>query len=164
MASTHPPAPETRAAFLQRYEAGPALLRAAWEAVPPAAGDWRPGPGRWTAREVVIHCADSEAYGAVRIRLLLTAPEPLIVGYDETVWATAFDYAGADPELALILVAALREHTVRTLRRLPDSAWGRAGRHTDSGAYTDSDWLRIYAEHLEVHAAQIRRNLAAWKP
>jgi len=38
MASTHPPAPETRAAFLQRYEAGPALLRAAWEAVPPAGG------------------------------------------------------------------------------------------------------------------------------
>ncbi len=162
MATIPPPAAAFRADCLQRYEAGPALLRQAWAEVPPAARDWRPGPGRWSAREVVLHCADSETVSAVRIRLLLTAPEPLIVGYDETLWASTFDYAGADPELALALVAAVREHTVRTLRRLPDSAWGRAGRHTDSGVYGDSDWLRIYAGHLELHAAQIRRNLAAW--
>jgi len=163
MASTRPPAPEFREGCLQRYEAGPGLLRQAWAAMPPEARDWRPGPGRWSAREVVIHCADSETVSAARIRMLLTAPEPLIVGYDENVWAGTFDYSGADPELALALVANLREHTARTLRRLPDSAWGRAGRHTESGAYADSDWLRIYAEHLEIHAAQIRRNLAAWE-
>jgi hypothetical protein len=37
------------------------------------------------------------------------------------------------------------------------------GRHTQSGPYGTDDWLRIYAGHLEVHSAQIRRNLAAWK-
>jgi hypothetical protein len=49
------------------------------------------------------------------------------------------------------------------LSRLPDQAWGRVGRHTQSGPYGTDDWLRIYAGHLEVHSAQIRRNLAAWK-
>jgi hypothetical protein len=57
----------------------------------------------------------------------------------------------------------VRAHTLATLERVPDSAWGRVGRHSHSGPYGTDDWLRSYGEHLEVHAAQIRRNLAAWK-
>jgi hypothetical protein len=49
------------------------------------------------------------------------------------------------------------------LERLPDEAWGRLGRHTHSGPYGTDDWLRSYGEHLEIHAAQIQRNLAAWQ-
>jgi hypothetical protein len=37
------------------------------------------------------------------------------------------------------------------------------GRHTASGPYAAEDWLRIYAAHLEDHAAQIDANVAAWK-
>jgi hypothetical protein len=37
------------------------------------------------------------------------------------------------------------------------------GRHSQSGPYSTDDWLRIYAEHLEAHAAQIGRNLLAWQ-
>lgn len=152
-----------RSACLDRYAAGPALLRAAWAEVPAEARRWRPAEGRWSAHEVVVHCADSESYGSIRIRLLLAEPEPLIVGYDENVWARLFDYHGADPEEALDLVARVRARTAATLRALPGSAWGRVGRHSHSGPYGTDDWLRIYAEHLEVHAAQIRRNLAAWR-
>lgn len=155
--------PAERHAFLDRYEAGPALLRAAWAEVPPEARRWRPGEGRWSAHEVVVHCGDSETYGATRIRLLLAEAEPLIVGYDENAWARAFDYHACDPELAFRALEAVRANTAALLRRLPDAAWGRVGRHSHSGAYADADWLRIYAEHLEVHAAQIRRNLEAWE-
>ena len=151
-----------RNAFLDRYAAGPTLLRAAWESVPAEARQWRPAEGKWSAHEVVVHCADSETYGSIRIRLLLAEPEPLIVGYDENEWARRFDYHGADPGEALELVARVRARTVSMLRKLPADAWGRVGRHSHSGAYGTDDWLRIYAEHLEIHAAQIRRNLAAW--
>jgi hypothetical protein len=152
-----------RDAFLKRYEAGPALLRAAWNELPAAARPWRPGPGKWSAHEVVVHCADSEAYGHTRIRLVLAEKRPLIVGYDENVWAQAFDYHAHDPELALRTIEVVRANTAACLRRLPDTAFGRVGEHTESGVYSDADWFRIYAEHLEVHARQIRRNLAAWK-
>jgi hypothetical protein len=111
---------------------------------------------------VVVHCSDSETYAAIRIRLLMAEAEPLIVGYDENVWAQRFDYHASDPELALGLVETVRAHTMATLSRLPDEAWGRMGRHTHSGPYGTDDWLRSYAEHLEVHARQIQRNLAAW--
>ena len=152
-----------RNAYLDRYGAGPGLLRDAWAELPAEARKWRPAEGKWSAHEVVVHCADSESYGSIRIRLLLAEPDPLIVGYDENVWAVCFDYHGADPEQALELVAQVRVRTLSTLRALPGSAWGKVGRHSHSGAYGTDDWLRIYAEHLEVHAAQIRRNLAAWK-
>jgi hypothetical protein len=161
-ASAAPLTAEQRRAFLDRFEAGPELLRQAWGELPAEARQWRPGEGKWSAHEVVVHCADSEVYGHTRIRLVLAEPEPLIVGYDENLWARTFDYHGHDPELAFLTIAAVRANTVACLRRLPDAAFNKAGRHSESGLYTDADWFRIYAEHLEVHAAQIRRNLAAW--
>jgi hypothetical protein len=153
----------TRESFLRRYAEGPLLLRNAWEAVPSHARAWQPGEGEWSAHEVVVHCADSETYAAIRIRLLLAEPEPLIVGYDENLWARQLDYHASDPELALRLVETVRAHTSAMLLGLPEGAWGRMGRHSHSGPYGTDDWLRIYAEHLAVHATQIRRNLAAWK-
>ncbi|WP_285575738.1 DinB family protein [Geothrix limicola] len=153
----------TRKTFLRRYAEGPALLRRAWAEVPAEARTWRPAAGKWSAHEVVVHCADSETYSAIRIRLLLAEPEPLIVGYDENAWAQRFDYHASDPELAIHLVETVRAHTSALLERLPEEAWGRMGRHTQSGAYGTDDWLRSYGEHLEIHAAQIQRNLAAWR-
>jgi hypothetical protein len=153
----------TRESHLRRYAEGTLLLRRAWAEVPAEARTWRPGEGRWSAHEVLIHCADSETYAAIRIRLLLTDPEPFIVGYDETRWAQRFDYHASDPDLALELVEAARRHTSEMLARLPEEAWGRTGRHSQSGPYGTDDWLRSYAEHLEIHAAQIRRNLVAWQ-
>ncbi len=152
-----------RNAFLQRYEVGPALLRGAWSSIPREARQWRPAPGKWSAHEVVVHCADSEAYAHTRIRLLLAEPKPLIVGYDESQWARTFDYHAHDPDLALRTVEAVRANTFACLRRLPETVFGKIGQHTESGIYTDSDWFRSYAEHLEVHSLQIERNLAAWR-
>lgn len=158
-----PLTPSERAGFLDRFEAGPTLLRQAWAEVPPEARQWRPAEGKWSAHEVIVHCADSEAYGHTRIRLVLAEAEPLIVGYDENVWARTFDYHAHDVELAFHTIGAVRANTAACLRRLPESAFNKVGRHTHSGTYTDGDWFKIYAEHLEVHAAQIRRNLAAWE-
>lgn len=151
-----------RQAFLARYAAGPAQLRAAWNAVPAQARQWRPAPDKWSAHEVVVHCADSESHSHSRIRLLLADPAPLIVGYDENAWARTFDYHAHDPELALRTVDAVRANTEACLRRLPDSAFGKTGRHTQSGVYTDADWFLTYAEHLKIHARQIWRNIEAW--
>jgi hypothetical protein len=132
-----------RKSFLRRYAEGPALLRRAWGELPAEARVWRPGEGMWSAHEVVVHCADSETYAAIRIRLLLAEAEPLIVGYDESVWARRFDYHASDPALSLKLVETVRAHTSAMLSRLPDQAWGRVGRHTQSGPYGTDDWLRI---------------------
>ena len=149
--------------LIRRYAEGPAQLRAALSRVPAEALTWRPGPGKWSAHEVIVHCADSETNAYLRIRYLAAEKEPLIVGYDQTVWAQAFDYHAHPLREALATVEAVRANTVPLLRRLPEAAWSREGRHTESGRYTAEDWLSIYAEHLEKHSRQIERNLEAWQ-
>ncbi len=130
--------------------------------VPDEALKWRPAPGQWSAHEIVCHCADSETNAAARIRYLVGEKDALILGYDQDAWAVTFDYHSHPLEPALTLVEAIRVNTGALIHRLPDEAWQRAGRHTESGPYTAADWLRIYAEHLEGHARQIEANLVAW--
>jgi hypothetical protein len=155
--------PADREQLIRRYGEGPARLRAALATVPGPALQWRPAPGEWSAHEVVCHCADSETNAYARIRYLVAEPEPVVVGYDEAQWAVTLDYHAQPLEPALATVDAVRAGTLALLRRLPEAAWARVGRHTESGRYGAEDWLRIYAAHLEDHAAQIEANVAAWK-
>jgi hypothetical protein len=152
-----------RERLIHQYADGPARLEAALAAVPAEARQWRPTPREWSAHEVVCHCADSETNAAARIRYLVCEPEPVVLGYDESAWAVTLDYHGQPLEPALATVRAVRASTALLIRRLPEAAWAREGRHTDSGRYTAEDWLRIYADHLETHARQIEANLAAWQ-
>ena len=151
-----------RDALIRRYGEGPARLRAALAAVPGKALQWRPKAGEWSAHEVVCHCADSETNAYARIRYLTAEPEPLVLAYNEAQWAVALDYHSHPLDLALATVDAVRANTLALLRRLPEAAWRRMGRHTGSGPYGAEDWLRIYAVHLDDHAAQIDANVAAW--
>jgi hypothetical protein len=155
---------DERDELFTRYDAGPALLREAWRTVPEQARQWRPGPGKWSAHEVVVHCADSETNSAMRIRYLVGEVSPLIVGYDQDRWATGLDYHGFPPELSLRQIDAVRAWTSAFIRALPESSWTRSGRHTEyTEPYTAEQWLRTYAEHLEIHARQIQRTLDAWR-
>ncbi|MGH9442331.1 MAG: DinB family protein [Thermoanaerobaculia bacterium] len=158
-----PLTPVEREELIGRYEAGPDKLRAAFETVPEQARQWRPGPDRWSAHEIVCHAADSETSGAMRIRFLVSEKDPLIQGYDEAQWARDFDYHRHSTDLAFAAVAAVRANTAALVRRFTEEQWSKAGRHSDSGPYSAETWLRIYAEHLEKHSRQIGRNLEAWK-
>jgi hypothetical protein len=158
MAMSH----DEREALIEQYARGPERIREALARVPKAALSWRPEAGKWSVHEVVVHCADSETNAALRIRTLIAEKEPLIVGYDQDVWARLFDYHSQPLEESLAVTLAARGRTVPLLRRLTDADWKKEGRHTESGRYTAEDWLRIYAAHLEGHAKQIERNVEAW--
>jgi len=152
-----------RERLIKQYANGPTRLKQALGKVPVEARKWRPAPGEWSVHEVVCHCADSETNAAARIRYVVAEKDPLILGYDENAWAGRFNYHSHPLDAALAVVEAVRTNTAALIRRLPDEAWAREGRHTESGRYTAEDWLRIYAAHLEEHAGQIEKNLAAWK-
>ena len=152
-----------RKGLIERYALGPRRVREALSRGPDEARKWRPGPGKWSVHEVVVHCADAETNASVRLRYLLAEKDPLIVGYDQETWARAFDYHSQPLEESLAAVEAARGRTVPLLRAMTEQDWAKEGRHTESGPYTAEDWLRIYAEHLEKHSGQIERNLTAWK-
>lgn len=152
-----------RQALIEEYAEGPRRLGAALATVPPAALHWRPAPGEWSAHEIVIHCGDSETVSTGRIRYVLAEDEVQVVGYDQDRWATTFDYHALPLEPALAVIAAVRASLLPVLRRLGEADWARAGTHSESGRYSAEDWLRIYAEHLDLHARQIAANMAAWE-
>jgi len=152
-----------RQRLIHQYTEGPSRLRIALAKVPEDARKWRPAPAEWSVHEVVCHCADSETNAAARIRYVVAEKDPVVLGYDENAWAVRFDYHNHPLDAALTVVDAVRANTAALIRRLPEEAWTKEGRHSESGRYTAEDWLTIYAEHLEEHARQIENNLAAWQ-
>lgn len=154
--------PAERDACIARYAAGPALLEAAFTKFPAEARQWRPAPGKWSAHEIIVHCADSEVNSHGRIRYLVSEKEPLIVGYDQDAWARDQDYHAHPLDLAFATVSVVRANTVPLLRRLTEAQWQKVGRHSESGSYSAEKWLATYAEHLEVHVRQLGRTLEAW--
>ena len=114
-------------------------------------------PGKWSAAEIVQHLADSEMNSAIRLRKLLCEDSAQVQGYDQDVYAERLRYNERDLAPALLAFQAARATSMQIIERLNESDWLRAGAHSESGAYTMEDWLRIYAVHAHGHADQIRR-------
>lgn len=146
----------TRAALIERYKDGYRAVVQALEGAGDDELDRRPGPGKWTAREIVHHLGDSEMTSAIRLRLLLAADRPVIAAYDEKEFARRLHY---DRPIAAALDAfgAARRTTGELLDRMSEADWAREGTHPEHGRYTAERWLEIYAAHAHNHADQIRR-------
>jgi len=145
--------------FVERYNAGPALVLAALEGASDAELDYRDAD-EWSARMVVHHLADSETNSYIRLRRLLAEEPPTTLqGYDEGLWGRtkALGYETWPIDVSLQLFLAVRAASAQTLKGLCDEDLERTGVHSESGPYTLRDWLRIYAEHAEQHADQISR-------
>jgi hypothetical protein len=116
-----------------------------------------PLPGKWSAREIIHHLADSEMASALRLRQLLDEENPVIHGYDQDNRAERLRYNERDPAPAFEAFRAARATTLQLFALMSEEDWQREGTHTESGRYTVEDWLKIYAAHAHNHAAQIRR-------
>jgi len=152
----------TRKTLIDRYKDGYRVVAAALAGATDTELDSRPAPGKWTAREVVHHLADSEMTSAIRLRLLLATDRPTINGYDQEEFARRLHY---DRPIAASLDAfkAARQTTGEILDRMTPADWLREGTHTESGRYTVERWLEIYAAHAHGHAEQIANARASAK-
>jgi hypothetical protein len=117
--------------------------------------DTPPAPGKWTARQIVHHLADSEMTAAIRLRLLLAVDRPQIVGFDQEEFARRL-YYDRPTEASLEAFKASRRVTAEILDTMTDAEWAREGTHTEHGRYTVERWLEIYSKHAHNHANQIR--------
>ena len=145
----------TRKKLIDQYKDG---YRAVAEALASATAedlDARPAPGKWTAREVVHHLADSEMTAAIRLRLLLAVDNPAILGYDQDDFARRLHY-DRPIEASLDAFKASRRTTAEILDCMSEDEWRREGTHTEHGRYTIDRWLEIYSTHAHKHAGQIR--------
>jgi hypothetical protein len=148
---------EQRQELIHRYQQGYDEVLRALEGFPADALSARPIPGKWSAREIVQHLADSESISAQRLRKLVAEERPIIQGYDQEAYTVKLRYNERDLAPALEAFRAARATTAQILAAMTPADWEREGWHTESGRYTAEIWLEIYAVHAHDHAAQIRR-------
>ena len=135
--------------------AAPDMLASLVEGMSQEALDWQPGPGKWSAREIVAHLADDELVGAYRIRLILSAPGTPIQAFDQAVWARTGRYNATDLGMALELFRVLRRTNLALLRLLSPTEWEMSGVHAERGQESLRDIARYYAGHDINHFRQL---------
>ena len=146
--------PDERKQLIAQYADGYRAVAEALLKITPEELDSKPA-GKWSAREIVHHLADSEMTGAVRLRLLVAEDAPAIKGYDQERFASRLYYQRPH-EASLELFRAARASTVELMGCLTEADWLREGTHTEVGRFGVDTWLRIYAPHAHRHADQIR--------
>ena len=81
-----------RKELIERYKDGYRMVADALLGADDQELDARPAPGKWSAREIVHHLADSEMTSAIRMRLMLAVDRPEIKGYDQDEFARKLHY------------------------------------------------------------------------
>ena len=151
---------QTRRQLIARYKDGYREVAAALEGASEKELDARPAPGKWTAREIIHHLADSEMTSAIRLRLLVAEENAAIRAYDEKVFAAKLHYNRPIAN-SLLAFQAARLATGDLLDAMTEAEFAKTGTHPEHGTYGVERWLEIYAEHAHKHADQIRRARAA---
>lgn len=144
-----------REELIEQYRDGYRAVAEALLRITPEELDAHPGAGRWSAREIVHHLADSEMTAAVRLRLILASDRPVIQAYDQDEFARRLHY-DRPHETSLELFRYAREATAELLDRLSPADWVREATHSEAGPFGVEKWLQIYGPHAHRHARQIR--------
>jgi hypothetical protein len=147
---------EKREQLIRQYAAGYDEVVQALKGFPEESLTAHPIPGKWSAREIVHHLADSETISAQRIRKLLAEEFPVIHGYDQDKFAILLRYNLRDMAPALEAFRAARATTMQLIETMTEEDWKLKGWHTEHGLYSADLWLEIYSVHAHNHAAQIR--------
>jgi DinB superfamily len=146
---------DTRQKLVAQYKDGYRVVTEALAGASEKELDAHPAPGKWSAREIVHHLADSEMTSALRLRLLVASDGPQIMGYDQDEFSRRL-YYNRPIEASLAAFKAARQTTAEILDRMTEAEWRREGTHSEIGRYTIDQWLEIYSVHAHDHAQQIR--------
>lgn len=125
---------------------------------------WRraPGPGRWSALEVLCHLRDTD--GEVlrpRLERLLAEERPEFADVDMIGWDESRAYRRQAPAAVLEEWRATRRRILGCLAPLGRAEWARLGLHSVRGPYPLAEMVRSFAEHDLSHRRQMAVALGA---
>src|SRR5437762_12508307 len=130
-----------RARLIEKYRDGYRVVTEALAGVTDEELD-RSATGDWTPRQIAHHLADSEMMSAIRIRLLLAEPQPVIYGYDEKAFAERLT-ADRPIQPSLEAMRWARETCAQPMDRMSEEDWRIVGTHSESGRYGTEARLSI---------------------
>jgi DinB superfamily len=111
----------------------------------------RPGPGKWSILELVLHLTDSDCIAIDRMKRMLTEDNPPLLYADETAYVDRLFSHEQSLEDALILFELGRRQFARVLRKLPRESFERRGTHNRRGLVTVGGMVKDYIGHVDHH-------------
>ena len=125
------------------------LGRARWET--------EPAPGKWSARDILAHLADTELVFAFRLRQSIAEDHHTIQPFDQDKWAAT--YTNYDLTSALAVFGAVRDWNIRFIRDLPRASLSKRLTHPERGEMDFATLIETMAGHDLNHIAQLERIL-----
>ncbi len=123
---------------------------------------WTPGqfdrpyaPGKWTARQVLVHLAQAELMIQPRVRLALTSADYLVQPFEQDD-VLALE-AAADARAALSAYQALRAFAMPLFESLTPAQLSTRCRHPQMGTIDVRWFLVMLAGHERRHLTQLRQ-------
>ena len=113
----------------------------------------RPAPGKWNAREILCHLADTEIVFAFRLRQTVAEPHHTIQPFDQDTWAS--HYAAFDAAEALHVFSTVRAWNRRFIESLPAEAFSKRVSHPERGEMTLQTVVETMAGHDLNHLRQL---------
>ena len=121
--------------------------------------DLAPAPGKWSAREIMCHLADTELVFAFRLRQSLAEPYHVIQPFDQDSWAAR--YAIYDAACALEMFRAARDWNIKLIASMTDEDLKKKLTHPERGEMALGTIVETMAGHDLNHLAQLETMLAA---
>lgn len=147
---------ELRRQFINEINDLPNNLKAAVQDLNDERLDTPYRPEGWTIRQTVHHIADSHLNSQIRFKLALTEETPTIRPYFEERWAELDDsFLPIEPSIKII--EGLHHRWTTLLNSMSESDFQRKLIHPDSGEWTLSQMLALYAWHGKHHTAHITK-------
>lgn len=111
-------------------------------------------PGKWTAREIVCHLADTELAMGFRFRQILAQDNHTVQPFDQDAWAAR--YGGLPIGLAYETFKALRAWNLALLRGLSEEDLERSYYHPEREEWESLRLMvRFWAGHDLNHLGQL---------
>lgn len=115
-------------------------------------------PGKWTAREIFAHLADTELGMGFRLRQALTVVPYSPETFDQDRWSER--YARFEPSLATETFRALRAWNLALFTTFSLDDWLTEIDHPERGSESVDLMVRFLAGHDLNHLAQLERIVA----
>jgi FMN phosphatase YigB (HAD superfamily) len=148
-------------ALLATLRSTPAALATLMSSLPSQTWTRPPAPGEWCLTEIICHLRDVEReVNLPRIRKVLGAQNPFLVGEVTDVWAKERQYAHQDGRQALTDFTAARKENLRLLDDL-GAEWTRPARHAIFGPTTLQELVGFTAGHDRAHVQQVWKTMRA---
>lgn len=133
--------------------ATPSELGKHMDAIGPARMTDAPAPGKWSARDILCHLADTEIAFAFRLRQALAEDHHIVQPFDQDAWARR--YASFDAGAALALFTAVRFSNLTLIRSLTAGDLAKPVTHPERGSMTVQTVVETMAGHDLNHLRQL---------